>query len=276
MGSYVTGGGGSSSPTNPNYTFEYAGFDSAAAGSTVGDGQGRSTTAGSANVKGTAVQLLASTASAWTGLIVIATAPSTTGRYLIDVSYNGGGAWQVQNLFLQSQSEGLSQQWRLPIIVPQGSDIRVRQQSSLGSATLRIVVVGLVGASNAPGFTNCTNLLADEANTRSSTVGVTENDANWTTLIASTAQTYGAFLSSVTANSISGAHQQTVSLATGADPAEVEFARYLSSVATGTPGAPRDNSYLIERSVASGQRISVKLASASGSDTSYVGLIGFY
>jgi hypothetical protein len=275
--------GSTAAATNPNYTYEFAGFNSAAAGSTVGDGAGRVITANATtNIKGTGVQLLSSTANAWVGLSIFLTnVSSVSARYLIDISVSGD-TWttpEVANLYLQSNTGGMGQRVDIPLIVPAGSNIYVRCQSSTTAATLNCAIVGWVGSSNAPGYSHCSNLLADTANTRSSTVSVTQNAAGWTTLINSTGQAYGALISTVTQNSIANSQNIAVQLALGAPSTtgdEVEFARYLGTVQTGSPSAARDTSGLLPHAVAATKRISCKIASPTGSDTCYVGLIGFY
>lgn len=273
---FISFASGSGSPTNPNVTYEAAGFGSDGAGTTV--------TAGASNTKGSpSAALINPTTSNWTGLIFYAAAISAANqRWLFDISFDNGSTWAIQNVYAALSATGQPLlALKIPLIVASGAVIKVQAQCSTAAATVRVAVEGIVGgATNAPGFTTFTNLLADTSTTRPSSINVPFDDdgsSGWTELIPSTAATYGALLAVVDSNGTAlGAIQAgTVMLATGTNPNETEFARWMVGFSTATIGVSRGWASPIETSIASSQRISAQIRVATpGTDNGRIGLYG--
>lgn len=268
--SFASSGG---SAQNPNFDIEQAGLSGAATGG------GTTVTADAgANTKGVAAAIIASTANAWKGFWLHIGHGSASTRFLIDLSFDGGSTWHIQNLFafIFTGSGGNWSRLYIPIALAAGTAISARIQSSTGGASLRMMIAGMVsvGSGDPPGFTTADMITtADTANTRAGVAVTAATTVTWTQLIASSAQTYGAFILSVSDNGVALTNNISsfVALGKGANPSEdmiggFEFSQSNSSLVLSSPA-------LIQASVAASTRL-VASVQNSGTNQYQVGLIG--
>jgi hypothetical protein len=239
------------------------------------DGSGTTITTGAGNTAGAYAsgQLSAATAAAWSGFdVTFTSANSSANRYLVSISVDGGSTTLVANLYVQphavtSSSIGVVR-YSFPLQVAAGANIMVKAQSQNATQTLKCNMVGWVtGATNPPGFTTCTQLLApDTTNTRASStsVAITTDATTWTQLVASTAATYGAFLVALSDNGVAPGTVQICRsrLGVGAAASEVTARGFQFGVGTSGALCPRAASPLIEQSIASTSRLSMNIQAA--------------
>jgi hypothetical protein len=273
MSAFISFASGSSSPVNPDTTYEALGFDS--------DGTGTQLQAGAANALGTAVVIGVTTVDYDAIVVCIGPHSGATSRFMVDLSWDNFVTTHVANLFYADNSTNVSGFYEIPIQVPSGSTIRGKLRSNTGSATCDVAVVGMAGNSTTPpGFTTFTSLNSDPANTRPSATDVPLDDdgsGGWTTLVASAAATYGALIACIGGNgtNFGTAQALTVMLATGAAASEAEFFRFVQAAGTGVITFNRGMSPIIRRSIASASRISAQVrAAVPGTDNARISLYG--
>lgn len=104
-------------------------------------------TAGTANVKGSWVQLVASTSIDFATLIVVAGMQSTSSVLDLGIGAAASEVALIQNVMLRgTQAAGcVVHPFILPLSVPAGSRLAARSQSATASATVQVSVLG-VGA----------------------------------------------------------------------------------------------------------------------------------
>jgi hypothetical protein len=267
------GGSGGGGPFNADFKIEPIG--------TGTDGTGTDVQAGSANTKGTA-STLGTTTNSWKGFTLELQVASVNARFLVDVSVDGGSTWVIPNLYAGPSTSASTVVYEIPLNVASGSSIKVRCQSSTGSAHIRAYVDGWVsqGSGDPPGFTIADVLVAaDTTNTRASTTDVSMDatGTTWTELVTSLAHDYGALLVSVSENAtVPSTQGGRVRLATGAAASEVfQWGRAISLNSTSGSGSGRFTG-LSRRSYTTGQRVSGNVWVATpGTEKLAVGLIGF-
>lgn len=263
---------------NPNYTYEPVGY-------VANDGSGKVITAGSGTAKGGYEELSAATADDWSGFVVnFGVASSSSNRYLVDIAIGAAASEVVilPNVYIQPSTLQGYTSFRVPLQVPAGSRVAVRCSSSQNGGTMKVGITGLVAnAANPPGFTTATAIVAaDTGNVRPSSISVsaTTSATTWTELEDVTAAEYGAFLMIASENATPGTSGQglRMSLATGAAAAETAIGGGELQSNTANPLLARAILPLIETTAAAGVRLSANIqAAVPGTDTYFVGLIGF-
>lgn len=264
-----TGGGAVSNPAD---TFENCGID----GTNPGEGVTASTP-GTAHTKAASwTNICASTASAWSGFYLYYSGPtSSTLRFLCDVSLDGGSTTKLANLYFQPGGSGEGQGfYYLPLQAAAGSTLAVKCQASAVTQSINFFIRGTISTgSNAPGFANADQLgTPDTANTRSeSTINVPTSDT-WTTITASTAQSYGAFV--VVLGDSGTATAQRFSYVIGAGAGPTELARGFASTGSASPILRR--TWLpVAATVAAGSAVKVKARANTTTDNLRPQVIGF-
>lgn len=257
---------------NLNNTEEALGF--ATDGTTV------TVTAGSSNVKGSYVTIGTSTAAYAGFWLYYGSASASSARIILDIRH-ASTTVIVPDLYLEpNQSVGPCMIW-IPLQVAAGL-LEARCQAATGSQTVKVGIVGVLDNSqSAPMYTTMAALNIDTTNTRADDASVTLQDSAGTTyydLVASTAATYNAFLF-VGGHSGSNpvtSQQAKATFATGAAAAEVEFAWHSTWVNNSTSAFPNRPAKFIEKTIASGTRISAKVAVVTpGTDTVRFAAYGF-
>lgn len=268
--SFASGG----SVANPDYDYEYVGFQADGGGTVV-------TANSSAHTKGAYAQL-GTTSQAWSSFeVFVANNSNSTSRIIFDVSIDGGTSILCPNVFAWTggTTNGNCLRYMMPMSVGSGADIRIRMQALTGSATANFFVVGTVSeATHAPGFTAMTALNVDTANTRATTTTVAFDDT-WVSQIDPTAAAYGALLAVMDSGTAAGTSNQAGTLTIGAGPSgggsETTLYRLPFNITT-TGITLRAGPQVIRSAVASGVRLSAKAdAPANPTDTARVGLYGF-
>lgn len=267
MSSFVSFAAGSA-PANLDNTYEALGFGS--------DGTGTNVTANAAgHTKGSFVSLGTSTAD-YAGFMLWIGPGTSSARYLLDIRA-GASTVIVPNLYVHT---GSIIGWRsvfIPLNVLSGTELHCAVQASgTGGLSCYFAIVGVLrNSQSAPLFSSMVALSVDTTNTRASTVSVPLTDT-WTTLLASTAATYGGLLAvtGVGSSNPGTAQASTVFLGTGVAASEVGFYQY-PIVANGTdPRLPSAYSGLIAKSISSGTRIAGKIDAATSGDNFGIGLYG--
>lgn len=275
MSQWISFASGSSSPANPDNTYETLGYAGTGALTAV-------ISSASANTKGNYVTI-GTSANNWSGFwLIIGQGDNANARVLADVSVDNGSTVKAPNIYAAPGTAGNASNVYsifLPLNVTSGSVIRVRTQSSTGNLTAGFAVRGVVTNANSPPcFNTMTALTADTTNTRASTVSTAlTSSVTWTQQVASTAATYGAMFAVLGTSTVDPSNQDiTLALATGASSSEVEFWRQTSGGVGASIYYRSDDVQLIERSTASGTRLSATvLAATPGTSTACVGLYGF-
>lgn len=151
------------------------------------------TASGSANTKGTWVTLIASTATAGSGLIVTFGEATATHRILIDIGIGAAASEQViiPNLFVHNQvATGVFQQVLIPIKIAAGTRISARCQGEVGSDIVRAGVMVLSGSLlQGSGLGRVTTYGVSTATTIGTSVdpgGTADTKGAWVQLTAST------------------------------------------------------------------------------------------
>lgn len=274
MSSYTSFASGGSSPVNQNNSYEPLGF--------AGTGALTSLAASlSVNTKGSYVSL-GTTTNDWAGFwVIVGQGSNAAARHLFDVAI--GTTVIAPNIYAEPGTGGNAANAYsvfIPLNVPSGSNLQVRSQSNVGSASFGVAIRGIVDNANSPPlWTTMTALTADTANTRASTVSQGfASSTTWTEQVASTAATYGAMMMIPGRSTTDPVANQdaTYLLATGAAAAEVEFWRQTSTSLAASVFYRTNDSQLIQRSIASGSRISASpLVPTPGTMTVCLGLYGF-
>lgn len=274
--SYISFASGGTPIVNPDTDLETIGAGANGTGTTV-------TSSGSANTKGSWVQL---TAAGSAGVTVnnnseltlwIGKQGSASDRLLMDISLDGGTTVHVANLYIHPGSTPRYDRVRLPINVPAGSNVQVRCQAQAGTKSVAVFAVCMKRtASTPPNFTSIAALNVDTAATRPSATDVSLGNT-YVELVASTAATYGGLIAILGDNGTVPALEQTalITLGVGAAAAEVAVANWGAWAATSTPYFRSAFSPLVPKAIASGSRIAAKLAAVTpGTDNARIGLYG--
>lgn len=260
---------------NLNNSYEFIGF-STGAGTTI-------SAPGSTNTKGVYSDgILGTTSNAWKGFYVISSAGSAaSARFLLDISLDGGTGTAVPDLFLQpgTPAYGGSAGYYFPLAVASSVSIRARVQSATASASLAVAIVGIISnAQSPPCFSTCTAInAASTADTLAASTNIPLTNA-WTELKDSTAAEYGAILAVAGFNGTLPGTAQGVGLqvGTGANPNEASVMQWISAAHTASPVLKNSVSPLIEKTFASGIRLSARAYGATaGTDNFRIQLFGF-
>lgn len=267
-----TGGG---SPVNLDNTYESLGFTTSFVGTACTSGNGS---------KGTAVTM-GTTSAAWSGFwLYVAWASTSNARYLIDISFDGGSTYAIQNYYVEPNSTGapVAAYW-FPMNVANAADMRVRAQST-AATTFRAWVQGaLTNANSAPMFNTFTALNADTTNTRPSGGDITMvNNASttFTTILDPTVATYGALMAVLggpSTGAVTTAQMVMLNIGVGAAASEVVIGRLAAGAQNASAASFRAQPGLtIFKTIASGVRLSVQVKSNTqgANDLAVVGLYG--
>jgi len=266
-GSYFFGGSGATY-ANANATTEMC--DASV------DGSGTTVQASTSNVIGD-YATLCTTAAAWSGFdLYVASSSTAAARWLLTITLNNGSS-DLPPIYVQpggGPSTG-PVRLRFPIQVASGATVRIKAQSSTGSATVKTYIQGIVASATVPpGYTTVEAINAvDTTNTRPSTIDI-PGTSTWTQLSASTSATYGAMLMACGDNGTSNTNQ-SVSIAIGKGAGPTEFYRWLAATHTSVPMMHHAASALIEHEVASGSAISAWAAATTTTDNYRCHVLGF-
>lgn len=213
------------------------------------------------------------TANAWAGFRLFALS-SGGSRFLVDISFDNGATWAIQNLFIHPNIG--SETFNFPLNVPAGAVIIARCQSATASATINLAIEGVIRNSLSPPLYNTAAALttADTGATRPQNTAVSETGTY--TNLCTTAAAFSA-LFAVAGDNGSFTQQQAVSIAltTGASGADTEIARWGLFTTTGNPGVSRGVSPLFELPLASGVLVNARAYASNTSDSFRVQIFGF-
>jgi hypothetical protein len=247
----------------------------AATSSPVGPtASGTTVTAGSANVKGSYVEFVASlgfTANRVT-ILVLATIVAAPRQYLIDLATGAAGSESVvvPNLMTEgSPSSGASPHGELhvalPLAVASGTRIALRCACSTASDTIGQLSVTCAAAGGTPGCTAFVNAGADTSDSGGTAVdpgGTANTKGSYTQLTASTGAVAQVLvpLATVRGNAAATTAQWAFDVATGAGGAETVL---VPDIRLGTAGAAEVRLNLravppLLTYIASGTRIAVR------------------
>jgi len=265
------GGGGGSPSANLDVDFEILGLTS--------DGTGTQVTTGSSNTKGSYVTMGTSSFDYCGITLVIGPQSTAADRYLFDVSFDNGTTAHISNVFNQiAAGNGMSFFYFDKVKATSSSIIRVRAQSSSATRNVNVYVIGWKRTANdPPGFTSCTNIVADTTTSFASTVDLTL-DNTWIQHVASSADKYSAFALGFGHNGSAPSTQQSarVSLGTGASSSEVELFAQGVVIGTGSPYFRGQGISQFKKTVNAGTRISLRAnATTPGTDALRVAIYGF-
>jgi hypothetical protein len=163
------------------------------AGATAGTSSAATTltAAGSANTKGTAVQLIAATEFDASWILVQLSNVSSTASYLVDILI-GAATEQViiPNLYAISKPGGNASPYLFPLFVPKGSRLSARCQASTASATIEINIVLVAGTmiagGSAPSWVTEYGAVALSIGTNIDPGAVADTDSAWVEITAAT------------------------------------------------------------------------------------------
>jgi hypothetical protein len=224
---------------------------------------GTTLTAGSANVKGSWTQLIASTQADAYLVSVALRGPSVSARYLLDLGVGPSGqeqvvvpnlAWAVGTV----EATPLYPLAQLPILIPAGSRLVARVQSNSGSAGVG-VYVQLFQAPASPVWaaSSCTTYGANTATTDGLSVTPGANTwGSWTEVAASTG-----IIRALTLTMLPSGIQRVIAwqFGVGASGSETPVSGPLLVTETGTYVATYLSAYVpLSTPVPSGSRLSVR------------------
>lgn len=283
MSGFISFGGGS--PQNIDTTYERVGFTATGTGTSIQAGAVANTKAA------TFTTLSAATSGSFAGFWVFLQISSTSAaRFLIDIAVGAAPSETVivPDIFSTPGVVGVGEQILFcPINVAAGTRISARSQSSTGSATIQVAIIGEIRTANHPPlYNNCERVTTNPTNTFPSgtdIAGVATADTGWVTLKDPTARTYGALLSMIgtqtSATAADNAQSVSFRLATGAAASEVWFFSTLSNgPATTSPSMPRFPLIPIYKTIPSGTRLAgeILLTTTSAQNTYSPLVLGFY
>ena len=262
---YFGGSGGGGANQNLDNTYQVVGEGSDGAGTVV---QAHS----SVNTKGSAAQLVASTAAEFAGFWLWYGAASTSAAsFLVDLKVDGTTI--ISNLPLIPAGNAGYGRVFIPLRIPAGSEITAVCQANTSSASLRLYITGPLDNDQSPPLYGSMVALAsvDTGASRASSIDVTvsaKGSPTYAQIIASTADAYGAFLIVATPNAGSPTAQSVlVSIAAGGSGSEVPFGVVPLRLNNTDPKMVHSISALIEHAVPAGSRISLSVAGATTGDT---------
>jgi len=282
MGSYIIGGGTPGNFSSPGE--EYVGFSST--GTTLVNLAANA----AANTKGNWTNIGTASGALFHGVIVVIANGSTAGAgFAIDISFDNDVTTHIPNLYAEGNT-GSVQYVYLPLnvqTVATANHVRGRVQSSTGSATINIGIIGLLNNDN-QARTLWNNMFAETATTTGATQPGTADIAvgspgSYADVDASASQSFGCILPCVTNGATGGdpgaIEPQLVTYATGNSGAEVAIATRPFSRSTASPRLAGNYGNVIYVPIASGTKVRAKASSASpgaGPSTLRIGYYGFY
>jgi len=269
---YFGSAGASGANQNLDVEEEWLGFAADGATTLVQSG-------GTNNTKGSWTAIGTSTED-WAGFVLyLGPGSASSARYLVDIRV--GGVTVVPDLYIEPNQGFAPIPVFLPLAITAGL-FEARIQAENSNRTLRIGIVGFVrSAQSAPMYSTMTALNVDVANTRASASDIALQGSGGTTygtLSASLAASYGAFLFSPGGSGAVPATSQQLDLhfATGAAAAEADFARHSTWITNTAASFLNRAMRLVERTIASGARLSVKpVVATPGTDTMRLAAYGF-
>jgi len=267
------GGGSGGANQNLDNTYQVVGEGSDGAGTVV---QAHS----SVNTKGSAAQLVASTAAEFAGFWLWYGAASTSAAsFLVDLKVDG--VTIIPNLPLIPAGNAGYGRVFIPLRIAAGSKVEAVCQSNTSSASLRLYITGPLDNDQSPPLYGSMVALAsvDTGASRASSIDVTvsaKGSPTYAQIIASTADTYGAFLIVATPNASSPTAQSVlVSVAAGGSGSEVPFGVVPLRLNNTDPKMVHSISAPIEHTIPAGSRISLSVAGATTGDTFRGNVYGF-
>lgn len=217
--------------------------------------------AGTNHTKGSFVQLIASTSYTYGGLLIILGGFNTSGRhFLVDIAIGAAASEQViiPNIYIYSQQDSTFGHAYVPMMIPQGSRISARCQSSTASNYVRVNVIGIAGEGLA---TDAVTYGADTATSSGVTVNSNASantKGSWTQLTAATTRSHqwGIFCVRAAGNS-----QYVFDIGIGGSGSEQLLVPNLN-VRDSSSGDPAIYSFPLR--IPNGTRVACRSASATG------------
>lgn len=233
------------------------------------------TSGGAGNTYGSYTNLCTLSAAAKGGFLFVGPGNNSNTRLLITARQNGATDFLVN----QYVELGTSSVVRIPVpaaIAAGALDVKISGDAA--SRTARISFeAALSNSQSAPLFALCEGINSDTATTRpTGDVTLATSGTTFDTIVASTANTYGAFVVGGAASGSTPATSQSAkySLATGAAASEtIIFDQLLWTVAATTPFNGRSPANF-DKSVASGSRLSMRGLAVVGTDVVRFGITG--
>ena len=237
-------------------------LENAGADTSVSEGT-QVSAAGSNNVKGSYVQLIASTAHPAGGMLIVLGGANSGGRgFLVDIAVGAAASEQViiPNLYHYAQQDSTFTYTYVPISVPKGSRLSARVQSTSASSNVRVNLILVAGESSLP------QAAVDYGSNTGSTTGTSvtsgsgsNNKGSWAQLTASTTapHRWGIFCVRASGNS-----QYLFDIGIGGSGSEQVLVPNLNcrDSSTGPPVI-----YSMPMRIPKGTRVACRAASATGS-----------
>ena len=235
-------------------------FQNAGADTSVSEGT-QVTSAGSNHTKGSFVQLIASTSYTFGGVLLVLGGANTGSRgFLFDLAIGAAASEQVivPNLYYYSQTDGSFVHAYIPIMIPQGSRISGRCQSTTTSNYVRANVIGISGEA---AHQDAVTYGADTANTTGTAVTANASGntkGSWVQMTAATTRSHEYMIVSTRA---SGNSQYIFDIGIGGSGSEQVLVPNLN-IRDSSTGQPE--TYAFPCRIPSGTRIAVRCAAATG------------
>lgn len=223
--------------------------------------------AGSANVKGSWTQLVASTAAVTNCLVIYAYGASSAQRYLLDIGIGGAGSETVliPNLHAGGNALAFPNIWRIPINVPAGTRISARIQAGPSTSRTLYVMAILDSGSKSlyPVPTQCATYGANTADSGLTSIDPGASAATegaWTEITASTG--FDATWMCVTVGNditnLTGTASWFIDIGTGAAASEVAIINELWMQSTSVTDLATPGTFWFPVSIPSGTRLSAR------------------
>jgi len=276
MSGFTSFGGSVANRANPGY--EAVGVTDTSTGLVL------LTASASTNTKGSYANLGTASGALWKGIWVYLGVNSATGaQFLIDISVDGGTTVKIPNLYCKSGTSSAGISLYLPLNVQTtatANDVRARCQSTVGSATVQVAVMGVLNNdSNSPPLWD--NMSAETMQTASTALApnactVGTGAGAYVQLDASASQNFGAILPVAGNFSATAAEEVVCTLATGASGAETAILVFPAVRSSLNPTCNNQYGPLIYTTIASATETRGKMNSVAGAGTGHIGWYGFY
>lgn len=231
---------------------------------------------GSANVKGSFTQLVASTSFPGNALKIRLAQNTNTADYLVDIAFGGAGneVVKISNLLLSSLHITAAMEATIPLFIPSGTRISARVQASTGGLTANVAVqVMALGPGenfkNVPQFvTTYGDNPADSGGTSIDPGGTLNTLGAWVQLTAAAAALHKGLLIStgIQVNAAPAAARWLCEIGIGSAGNEVTKAKFFFEENGSTSsGGTHPMFHYIPIIIPKGQRIAVR-SQSSGND----------
>ena len=228
------------------------------------------TSGGSANTKGSYVQLTSSTSYHAGGMIVVlGGAPSGSKSFLVDIAVGGSGSEQViiPNIFFWCANDSSIGHAYIPIDVPAGSRISARSACDNASTYIRVNTVLVSGE-----FTknSAVSYGVDSANSRGTLVtgnNTSNTKGSWAQLVSATTQSHEWAIVCVRAQ---GNSQYLLDIGVGGAGSEQVLIPSLNVRDSSTGQA---QIFCCPVRIPEGSRVAARVAAANGNTSCYISVV---